>query len=73
MFKTNQIIFNAVTFKLVGYDKRKLNNAVVTNKNQEIPEKQVFMLPNQVNFYMSNLFYKTKNIIYSKKSLQHYQ
>ena len=48
VFKVNKIHFNAVTFKCIGYDKRKMNNAIIGNRIREIPEKQIFTLPNQV-------------------------
>lgn len=39
---------NVVTFKLVGYDKRKLNNMSVNKKHESVPENLNYMLPNQV-------------------------
>ena len=54
LFKVNKVKFNAITFKCIGYDKRKLNNVTIGNKNTEIPEKQILALPNQVGF---ELFY----------------
>ena len=48
LFKVNKVQFAAVTFKCIGYDKRKMNNAIMDNRIKEIPEKQMFTLPNQV-------------------------
>ena len=54
LFKVNNVHFTAVTFKCIGYDKRKMNNAIMDNRIKEIPEKQMFTLPNQVSGYVSN-------------------
>ncbi len=40
---------NIVTFTSIAYDARKLNNfSLKTYKNEEIPSKQLFLIPNQV-------------------------
>jgi hypothetical protein len=56
---------------LIGYDKRKLNNALVANKNQDIPEKQAFSLPNQVKKwtdYHNFRFLLKSYILFEKKA-----
>lgn len=44
----NSAFYNIVTFKCIGYDKRKLNNIKIENKSSAIPEKQPFTLTNQL-------------------------
>ena len=50
LFKTNKLTYNVVTFKCIGYDKRKLANAAIFDHKLEIPNKQIFFLPNQVRY-----------------------
>lgn len=47
-FKVNGSQINVITFKCIGYDKKKLNNMTVTSKMLEIPQVQSILLPNQV-------------------------
>jgi hypothetical protein len=53
MFKVNGTSFNLVTFKCIGYDKRKLNNLKVQSASNPIPEKQNILVPNQVNIFVT--------------------
>lgn len=49
-FKVNGSKISVVTFKLIGYDKRKLNNMSIQREADLLPDKQTYLLPNQVNF-----------------------
>lgn len=48
LFRVNNKSFHLITFKCIGYDKRKLNNMAIQDPHLLIPEKQKFFLPNQV-------------------------
>jgi hypothetical protein len=55
IFKVNDTKFNLVTFRCIGFDKRKLANVASQSTVLAIPEKQKFLVPNQV-FYLSPIF-----------------
>jgi hypothetical protein len=50
IFKVDGSKFNLITFKCIGFDKRKLTNVASQNNALAIPEKQKFLVPNQVCF-----------------------
>lgn len=76
LFKVNKVNFTAVTFKCIGYDKRKMNNAIMDNRIKEIPEKQLFTLPNQLALLSMDrivlgdipLFTRERKIIFVKNN-----
>jgi hypothetical protein len=59
LFRVNETSFTLITFKCIGFDKRKLQNGVASQSSAlAIPEKQKFLVPNQVCF--SNLSFRIK-------------
>ena len=55
-FKINNITFNVVTFKLIGYDKRKVSPLGLEDTGAPAqPENQLSLLPNQVKPFLNSL------------------